>query len=452
MDRMAGLPFREVTFDAEGDLDGTAQTVLSDLRDEGVTDVLVFSHGWNNDRATARRLYERFFGEVRTVLDEHGRPDRSLGVLGIYWPSRRWTDEPAPDLDPADLPDLGRGGVTASVDEEAPSFDPPPPPDEETRAAIHDAFPQETGAVDELVDLLQARPHDESKLDRAHELVSELLRSAGTGPADDDGDGAGGIPKVAEPGRNPRDVASTFVQAMEDLGVVTTGPGGQAGLLGSIGRLWHGAQELARQATYWQMKKRAGVVGERGLGPLVREMLDAGLEVTLVGHSFGARLVSFALRALDTGRGTVRGVVLLQGAFSQFTFSRRLPHDPARSGALEGLQTRVAGPLVACHSRFDEALGTFYPLASVAAGQDASAIEELQARWGAIGFGGHQPPQQRERLHSVATSYDFTGGSLVSIDVAGVVRRGRPPSGAHSDIVHPELAWIVVCAAGLVAQ
>jgi hypothetical protein len=31
-----------------------------------------------------------------------------------------------------------------------------------------------------------------------------------------------------------------------------------------------------------------------------------------------------------------------------------------------------------------------------------------------------------------------------------VVKKGNPPSGAHSDIVHPELGWAMLTAAGLV--
>jgi len=30
-----------------------------------------------------------------------------------------------------------------------------------------------------------------------------------------------------------------------------------------------------------------------------------------------------------------------------------------------------------------------------------------------------------------------------------VVKNGGPPSGAHSDIVHPELGWAMLTAAGL---
>jgi hypothetical protein len=39
---------------------------------------------------------------------------------------------------------------------------------------------------------------------------------------------------------------------------------------------------------------------------------------------------------------------------------------------------------------------------------------------------------------------------VTNIDCSDVVRAGGPPSGAHSDIVHPELSWVVLKAGGIV--
>ncbi|EUA68482.1 hypothetical protein I541_5569 [Mycobacteroides abscessus] len=49
--------------------------------------------------------------------------------------------------------------------------------------------------------------------------------------------------------------------------------------------------------SYYEMKNRAGVVGERGLGPLLGSLSgpDGPPRIHLIGHSFGARLVSYAL-------------------------------------------------------------------------------------------------------------------------------------------------------------
>lgn len=45
----------------------------------------------------------------------------------------------------------------------------------------------------------------------------------------------------------------------------------------------------------------------------------------------------------------------------------------------------------------------------------------------------------------------FPRAGCVSVDASAVVSRGGPPSGAHSDICHPELARIVLRAGRLLA-
>ena len=46
--------------------------------------------------------------------------------------------------------------------------------------------------------------------------------------------------------------------------------------------------------------------------------------------------------------------------------------------------------------------------------------------------------------------YRFGAGRALNVDASQVVIKGGPPSGAHSDIVHPELTWIVLAAGGIV--
>ncbi len=111
----------------------------------------------------------------------------------------------------------------------------------------------------------------------------------------------------------------------------------------------------------------------------------------LVGHSFGAGLISFALAGLpDAQPSPVASVTLLQGAFSHFAFAKPLPFDASRSGALAGILSRIDGPLVVCFSMHDGAVGTFYPLASVAARDDSAAANRALFRWGGMGANGAQ--------------------------------------------------------------
>jgi pimeloyl-ACP methyl ester carboxylesterase len=207
-------------------------------------------------------------------------------------------------------------------------------------------------------------------------------------------------------------------------------------------RYWKGAKEALRQATYYVMKKRAGQVGEHGLGALLGEVARAapGLRIHLVGHSMGARLVAYALRGLPAGARPVASVTLLQGAFSHYAFAGRLPHDPRRSGSLRDLQHRVRGPVVACYSRHDTALGVMYPLASRVANDSASLLGTDDPRWGAIGHDGVQAvPGTVGRTLAEVLREGMPGSGCVSVDAAEVVR-------SHSDICRPELARVVVSA------
>ncbi|XIE77928.1 hypothetical protein AB6O49_06315 [Streptomyces sp. SBR177] len=186
------------------------------------------------------------------------------------------------------------------------------------------------------------------------------------------------------------------------------------------------------------MKRRAGVVGERGLGPLLGELGRAapGLRVHLVGHSFGARLVAHALRGLPSGARNVKSVTLLQGAFSHYAFAARLPHDRGHGGSLAGLQDRIDGPLVACHSHRDTALRVFYPLASRISRDDESLLGD-ERRWWAIGYDGVQAvPGTAARTLAAVLADGLPGTGCVSVDTAAVVSE-------HSDICHAELARVV---------
>jgi hypothetical protein len=115
------------------------------------------------------------------------------------------------------------------------------------------------------------------------------------------------------------------------------------------------------------------------------------------------------------------------------------------------MMNRVAGPLLACYSAHDLAVGVFYPIASMTANDDASDLaSSLAFRWGGMGHDGAQAVSATAAtLQAVRSPYAFASGQFTNIDASEVVRQGGPPSGAHSDIVHPELGWAMLTAAGL---
>ncbi|MEU1005558.1 serine-threonine protein kinase [Streptomyces tibetensis] len=429
---MSVTPYWELAFDADGDPDGRRRDrLLAGVTERGVRDLIVFAHGWNNDRSGATRLYDRFFAPVPRLA-----PAARIGYAGVLWPAMRFADEPIPDFPRA---------VAA---------DPPGRPvlDKDTRHALLETFPGRAILVDQIARLLEQQPPQEAELEEFGRLVRTLVEVVAPGPqalfaADTV---AEGVPQ-SEPGM----FAGSSAAACEEFARALTefeASGSPQGF--RFPNPWDGAHELLRQATYYAMKRRAGTVGERGLGRVVGQLAEAapGVRVHLVGHSFGARLVSFALRGLPEGVRTVKSVTLLQGAFSHYAFAARLPHDARAGGVLQGQQNRVDGPLVCCHSRHDAALGTMYPLASRMAGDSRSAAQSalgraLGAKWGAMGHDGVQAvPGTRAYTLAEALKARLPASGCVNVDAAAVVRRGGPPAGAHSDILHAELARLVLAA------
>ncbi|WP_327167849.1 serine-threonine protein kinase [Streptomyces subrutilus] len=424
-------PYAELAFDSEGDADRAA---LGSVARMEATDLLVFAHGWNSDPSTATRLYDRFFGPFPGLVGSGVR----LGYVGVVWPSMRFSDEPIPDFDGPDA--LGRPGFGTALDPA-------------TRHALEAFWPGRSAELERVAELLEEREESAAAFIEFGALVRELAGVNAVPTAD-----APPVPALFA--EDVLEVCRSLTDALAEAGgppvpedaargAVAGGSGGE-GLVPVAGEglrvLWSGAKELLRQATYYQMKRRAGLIGEHGLGPALVELAQRrpALRVHLIGHSFGARLVSFALRAVPDDARFVKSLSLLQGAFSHYAFADRLPHDAERGGALRGLHHRVDGPVVACHSPYDASLGVFYPLASRMAG-DSAGLLGFDARWGAIGHDGVQAVPGAARLSlGAALRQGVPTTGCVSVDAGSVVRRGGPPSGAHSDICHEELARLVV--------
>lgn len=55
-------------------------------------------------------------------------------------------------------------------------------------------------------------------------------------------------------------------------------------------------------------------------------------------------------------------------------------------------------------------------------------------------------------LTAVGDTYTFTANRFYNLDSNRIIATGPPPSGAHSDIVHPEIAYAMLAAAGILAS
>lgn len=400
---LAGFPYREVAFTKAGRARVGAAERVEDLPP---TDVLVLAHGWNETATSSRDLYGTILTQVRTAFGEGRRPTlaRTVSVVGLQWPSMILTDD-----------------VALSTDR--------------LRASIAAALPRRyEPVIDELCQLLRDRPSRDADVSRFMALLGELGGAVPGSRRDEDGDNA--IVASADP--------MFDLQALVD-------PPTAAGLGDVFGRVWRGAQVALRATTFWQMKRRAGTTGALGLGVILAELAAKrpDLRVHLVGHSFGARLIASVLPGLNSATSTVASMTLLQGAFSHFAFAPSLPHELGRAGQLSGLEGQVRGPIVATHTRFDTALSSLYPLAARMSGDDA-ADEDRVARFGALGADGAQgSPADATTLLAPGGSYTFRPSRVTNVDANAVMNRGGPPDGAHSDLAHREIGWLIACATGL---
>jgi hypothetical protein len=415
-----GLSYREVTFDAAGTLtadDGLVAAVAAG----GIDDVFLFSHGWNNSATTARDLYNRMFTLLATTLGGHVG---SSAAVGLFWPSLLF-----PEDDPNAAPTPAAVGQQGSA----------------LAASLAPAFPDQSDNLTKIGDLLDKQPQDPKALETFHQLAAGLVTTPNPGGPEDAGEAAAiKAPTAAVFGAYSA-MAKQPTSAAEGLG-------------NPFHALWTGARETLRTLSYYEMKNRAGVVGEKGLGPLIGRLTPpAGksVRVHLMGHSFGARVVSFSLRGLPasmTGAASpVKSLVLVQGAFSHFAFAKPMPIDHSRNGALADVGVRVDGPLLATFSAADRAVGWWYPTASMLKHEDSESVTDLNYRWGGMGHDGYQQDGVTElKLAASGTPYSFAKGSFYRLDSNAIIAANQSPfSGAHSDIVHPEVVWATVSAAGL---
>src|SRR5262249_48909323 len=121
------------------------------------------------------------------------------------------------------------------------------------------------------------------------------------------------------------------------------------------------------------MKKRALTIGEGGMSQFLVQLQQAtaarNTRIHLMGHSFGTIVVSSMIGG-PNARGTlprpVNSVVLVQGAVSLWCYAARIPFRNAGAGYFNRIlvDNKICGSLITTRSRFDDAVGRFYPLAS----------------------------------------------------------------------------------------
>jgi hypothetical protein len=223
----------------------------------------------------------------------------------------------------------------------------------------------------------------------------------------------------------------------------TTSPAGGAAGLGDIfSGIKAGAIRFLNYLTYYEMKKRAGTVGQNGVAPMI-DRLAANVErIHVVGHSFGGRVVSAATKASKTDK--LQTMSLLQTAFSHNGFSKSM------NGFFRSVvdDKRVKGPILVTYTPNDRAVGIAYPTASRLSGTVASAFGDKDDKFGGLGRNGAQKMEPREvvqdvgQLLGVGGSYTWQPGCFHNLESSKYIV--DPKGGdAHGFVTGKEVAWAI---------
>lgn len=401
--------------------DATPLTPVAQALAAGATDLVILSHGWNNDRADAERLYAALWANVRGRL--HVVDPVKLVVCGIVWPAQSFRT------------DFDQGLVSAPV---AAAFG-----DAAFTDLHEDAFAQIVAqtagflsdpALDPLVRAAAASPSD-----GAAPLFARL--KALTTPA-------AGDTELAEQSRVfdpsfPFDTLSALQQP-PDL-TVSAGVGGALsiadGLHGIISGARAAAARLLNVATYFEMKNRAGIVGTALGHALAGLDRTAGVRLHLVGHSFGARLVTAAADAYRQmpGEFELRSLTLLQGAFSHNALSL------AQHGVFSGVIDHVSGPISVTHTHNDWATGIAYAVASRLSRDTTRAVGDPDDRFGAMGGNGalHVAPAHCAAASAVRTGFAPVAGKVNNFLADAYVVAVPGVVDAHNNVTGSECGALV---------
>lgn len=202
-------------------------------------------------------------------------------------------------------------------------------------------------------------------------------------------------------------------------------------------------EKLLATFTYYQMKKRAALVGSTGVQTSLTELQEAlpNTRFHLVGHSFGCKVWLACLAAEERGDRQVDSLTLLQGAVSTHCFSAKIGELKDCPGAYCDMPKRVKGSITVSYTKNDKALSVAY----VAASQSGGHVGELP------GYKHRVSPDLYKALGAKGIA-GVDGVKPMDLGAKGAAYKLRPGFNAfnadkvilnHGDIRREEVTWLI---------
>ena len=392
--------------------------ITSALAQGDYSDLIVVSHGWNNNDDEAKALYDNLLNLVSQELPN----DKKFIAIGVIWPSKRF------------------GDVQSSVNAASAG------PSSSSLVAQIDALAKisESDQAAQHLSVLSKQISDKFPAKNISETFSDLFTTL-----DPDGSSSRNLNEENIPQFQPADILNMlsdpelWIDGSSGNGiggiVATSGTGGSASLFSQIGE---GLQNLLNLTTYYMMKSRSGLIGSQGLNPVLRTLRKdfPELKIRIVGHSFGARLVSSAIIGGSTAdQVEVDSLALLQAAFSHYAFAQSYHRS------LDGLYRAIVdkklikGCFFITHSRLDKAVGLAYAVASRMANQVGAKLGGKDDFYGGLGGNGAQstPESKQIDLLDVHQAYAFENDIVYNLKSDQFIM-------GHSDICNRQVAHALV--------
>lgn len=417
------VPYYIIPFDKRGTCQAPATRahLLQDLTEGAYSDLFLFSHGWNNDWTAATGRYEDFIDGYMKLRRERQIPvpDGYKPLLvGIFWPSTALVftaAERGPQLAAA-----APGVVDEAVAEER----------RELQELAEELEPE---AAETLYRLAQKETLSRDEARELADVGAQLLAG------EDDELGFSTEIEAEDLLALWEEEAAAELEEDDDLaGLIAGGTGAQPAGVGDVLKRLDPRRAI-RMFTVWKMKDRAGRVGARGVGPLLRDALTASAaRVHVIGHSYGAKAVLSATSFGDELPRKVRSMLLLQPAVSHLCFADTVPTTDRPGGYRPALE-RVENPIFSTFSEHDFPLTKVFHLALRRKGDlgeaAIAAAGDPPSKYAALGgFGPRRAGQKIVNLQDAGAAYELQPG----VPIYGLDGSRSIPG--HGD-VNSEATW-----------